>query len=134
MSSKQLAQIPSYRRDLLFAEISKKVREVEAVDRSLAGIGEGMAVDECLEEIVDAVASEMQMATKLCQRRRAKARAVVAAYLACPSPQPLSKPRPPTKESRPMQQLAQYEIDWPAGLPFVRRPSGRLILWQGRRL
>ena len=79
MNSSQLPRIPSHRRDLLFAEISKKVHEVEAVDRSLAGIGEGMAVDECLDEIVDAVASELQMATRLCPSDGAKAQAVTTA-------------------------------------------------------
>lgn len=72
MSSQQLALIPSYRRDLLFAEISKKINEVGAVDRSLAGIGEGMAIDEALEEIVDAVASEISIAQRQSIRRARK--------------------------------------------------------------
>ena len=64
MSSQQLALIPSYRRDRLFQEIRDRVTEVDAIDRSLNGIGEGMAVDECLEEIVDAVNSEIMLAVR----------------------------------------------------------------------
>lgn len=60
MSSNDIFTIPSYRRDLLFSEIRRKVNEVEAVDRSLEGIGEGIAVDECLEDIADLLADEIK--------------------------------------------------------------------------
>ena len=43
--------IPANRRDELFAEIRHLINEVDAQDRSLEHCGEGMAIDETLEEI-----------------------------------------------------------------------------------
>lgn len=74
MSSTDIEAIPSYRRDVLFGEIRKKVNEVEAIDRSLEGIGEGIAVDECLEDIADLMAEEISTATA---RRDRKTRKIV---------------------------------------------------------
>lgn len=76
MSSNDIASIPSYRRDLLFSEIRKKVSEVEAIDRSLEGIGEGIAVDECLEDIADLMAEEIKIAMPRGNRARATKSAV----------------------------------------------------------
>lgn len=73
MSSSDISSIPSHRRDLLFAEISRKVNEVEAIDRSLEGIGEGMAIDEALEEIVDLLAGEVKKAV-MRKRRQERGR------------------------------------------------------------
>jgi len=64
MSSTAVALIPPRRRDALFAEIRQLVNETDAVDRSLAGVGEGLAVDECLEEIADLLAGECRRARK----------------------------------------------------------------------
>lgn len=74
MSSNDIAAIPSHRRDLLFCEIQRKVNEVEAIDRSLEGIGEGLAVDECLEDIADLMATEIQEAS-VSSRRKGRKRA-----------------------------------------------------------
>jgi len=53
MPTRLLNLIPARRRDKLFAEIRHLVNEVDAVDRSLEhyGDGEGMAIDETLEEV-----------------------------------------------------------------------------------
>lgn len=68
MSSTDIVAIPSYRRDILFGEIRKKVNEVEAIDRSLEGIGEGIAVDECLEDIADLMAEEIRTTMRQSKR------------------------------------------------------------------
>lgn len=66
MSSKAISLIPSRRRDEIFAEIRRIVNEIDAVDRSLEGsIGEGIAVDECLEEIAAVLGSACRRAKKL---------------------------------------------------------------------
>lgn len=51
MPTKLLNLIPASRRDRMFAEIRHLVNEVDAQDRSLERCGEGMAIDETLEEI-----------------------------------------------------------------------------------
>jgi hypothetical protein len=60
-----VGQIPPRRRDLVFAEIKRIVSETEAVDRSLEGIGEAMALDEALEQIADLLGAEVRLAQKL---------------------------------------------------------------------
>ena len=51
MPTKLLNMISANRRDKLFAEIRHLINEVDAQDRSLDHCGEGMAIDETLEEI-----------------------------------------------------------------------------------
>jgi hypothetical protein len=51
MPTKLLNLIPARRRDQLFAEIRRMINEVDAQDRALEHCGEGMAIDETLEEI-----------------------------------------------------------------------------------
>ena len=51
MPTKILNLISARRRDKLFAEIRHLINEVDAQDRSLEHCGEGMAIDESLEEI-----------------------------------------------------------------------------------
>jgi len=51
MPTTLLNLIPARRRDKLFAEIRHLINEVDAQDRSLDHCGEGMAIDETLEEI-----------------------------------------------------------------------------------
>jgi hypothetical protein len=51
MPVKLLNLISSRRRNKLFDEIRYLINEVDAQDRSLAHCGEGMAIDETLEEI-----------------------------------------------------------------------------------
>jgi len=51
MPTKLLNLISANRRDKLFAEIRHLINEVDAQDRSLDHCGEGMAIDETLEEI-----------------------------------------------------------------------------------
>jgi hypothetical protein len=51
MPTKLLNLIPSRRRDRLFNEIRHIINEVDAQDRSLEHCGEGMAIDETLEEV-----------------------------------------------------------------------------------
>ena len=51
MSTKLLNMISANRRNKLFAEIRHLINEVDAQDRSLDHCGEGMAIDETLEEI-----------------------------------------------------------------------------------
>ena len=70
-----LAIIPAQRRDAAYREICRIVNEVSAADRSLEGVGEGLAVDEALEEICELIAGELQRARKvnrLASLRRAK--------------------------------------------------------------
>ncbi len=64
MSHATLFKIPARRRDAIFGEIHRVINEVDAVDRSLEGIGEGMAVDEALEEIVSLLQGEMKRASR----------------------------------------------------------------------
>ena len=70
MSAKQLFRIPAKRRDALFAQIQSLTSEIGAIDRSLEGVGEGMAVDECLEEIVGLLSGELK---RVSRRRRSAA-------------------------------------------------------------
>ncbi|MBI3830136.1 MAG: hypothetical protein HY291_11500 [Planctomycetes bacterium] len=56
--------IPPRRRDQLYCEIQKIVEEVAAVDRSLEGIGEGIAVDEALESITELLTTEVSRARR----------------------------------------------------------------------
>ncbi len=51
MPTKLLNLIPVSRRNKLFSEIRFLINEVDAQDRSLEHCGEGMAIDETLEEI-----------------------------------------------------------------------------------
>ena len=51
MPTKLLNLIPVNRRNKLFSEIRFLINEVDAQDRSLDYCGEGMAIDETLEEI-----------------------------------------------------------------------------------
>ena len=51
MSTKLLNMISANRRNKLFAEIRHLINEVDAQDRSLDHCGEGMAIDETLEQI-----------------------------------------------------------------------------------
>jgi hypothetical protein len=61
--------IPSRRRDRLFAKIRRLINEVDAVDRSLEGIGEqGMAIDETLEEVCALLRRESKRARKNSRR------------------------------------------------------------------
>ena len=59
-----LSMVPARRRDAIYAEICRLVNEVDAVDRSLEGMGEGIAVDEALEEICDLIGAELQSVRK----------------------------------------------------------------------
>jgi hypothetical protein len=51
MPTKLLNLIPAHRRNKLFAELRRLINDVDAQDRSLESCGEGMAIDETLEEI-----------------------------------------------------------------------------------
>jgi len=51
MPTKLLNLISAKRRDRMFAKIRHLISEVDAQDRSLESCGEGMAIDETLEEI-----------------------------------------------------------------------------------
>jgi len=51
MPTKLLNLIPANRRNKLFDEIRFLINEVDAQDRSLEHCGEGMAIDETLEEV-----------------------------------------------------------------------------------
>ena len=51
MSTKLLNMISANRRNKLFAEIRHLINVVDAQDRSLDHCGEGMAIDETLEQI-----------------------------------------------------------------------------------
>lgn len=53
-------QLTPCRRDRLYCEIQRIVGEVAAVDRSLEGVGEGLVVDEALEEIAILMDEELQ--------------------------------------------------------------------------
>lgn len=70
MTVKALHAIPPTRRDRLFARIRKLVNETEAVDRSLEPIGEGVACDEVLEEIVGMLRTETRRSRRRMHTRR----------------------------------------------------------------
>jgi hypothetical protein len=65
MPTRILNLIPANRRDKLFAEIRHLINEVDAQDRSLERCGEGMAIDETLEEICGLLRREGKRAKKL---------------------------------------------------------------------
>jgi hypothetical protein len=67
-----LNRISASRRDKLFSEIRHLISEVDAQDRSLECCGEGMAIDETLEEICGLLRREAKRAVK-------KSRVAVAA-------------------------------------------------------
>jgi hypothetical protein len=64
MPTKLLNLISARRRDKLFAEIRYLVSEVDAQDRSLEHCGEGMAIDETLEEICGLMRREAKRVKK----------------------------------------------------------------------
>ena len=64
MPIKLLNMLSSRRRDNLFAEIRRLVSEVDAQDRSLEHCGEGMAIDESLEEICSLLRREAKRVKK----------------------------------------------------------------------
>ena len=64
MPIKLLNMLSSRRRDNLFAEIRRLVSEVDAQDRSLEHCGEGMAIDESLEEICGLLRREAKRVKK----------------------------------------------------------------------
>lgn len=68
MSSTQVSLIPAKRRDAVFAEIKRVVAEAEAIDRSLEPLGEAMAQDQALEEIVDIIGAELARARRVSRR------------------------------------------------------------------
>lgn len=70
MTVNALNAIPPMRRDRLFARIRKLVNEAEAVDRSLEPIGEGVACDEVLEEIVGMLRLETRRSRRRMNIRR----------------------------------------------------------------
>ena len=51
MQTRVLNLIPANRRNKLFEEIRFLINEVDAQDRSLEHCGEGMAIDETLEQV-----------------------------------------------------------------------------------
>ena len=53
MTTAILETLSPRRRDRIFGDIRKIVTEVDAQDRSLEGIDEGMRIDEALESIVE---------------------------------------------------------------------------------
>ncbi|MEI6236347.1 MAG: hypothetical protein WCT04_25095 [Planctomycetota bacterium] len=64
MPTRILNLISANRRDKLFAEIRHLINEVDAQDRSLERCGEGMAIDETLEEICGLLRREGKRAKK----------------------------------------------------------------------
>jgi hypothetical protein len=64
MPTKLLNLIPARRRNKLFNEIRFLINEVDAQDRSLEFCGEGMAVDESLEEICGLLSRESKRVKK----------------------------------------------------------------------
>ena len=64
MPTKLLQMIPSRRRNKLFDEIRFLINEVDAQDRSLEHCGEGMAIDETLEEVCALLRREGKRAKK----------------------------------------------------------------------
>ena len=68
MPTKLLHLISSGRRNKLFDEIRFLINEVDAQDRSLEHCGEGMAIDETLEEVcalLNRVAKRVKKAQKV---------------------------------------------------------------------
>ena len=59
-----LNRIPASRRDCLFAELRRLINDVDAQDRSLEHCGEGMAIDETLEEICGLLRREAKRVKK----------------------------------------------------------------------
>ena len=64
MPVKLLNLISANRRNKLFSEIRHLVSEVDAQDRSLEQCGEGMAIDETLEEICGLLRREAKRVKK----------------------------------------------------------------------
>lgn len=64
MLTNAVQNIPPRRRDKLYCEIQRIVSEVAAIDRSLEGIGEGLAVDDALEEIASLISTELALARR----------------------------------------------------------------------
>ena len=64
MPTKLLNLIPANRRNKLFDEIRFLINEVDAQDRSLEHCGEGMAIDETLEEVCALLRREGKRAKK----------------------------------------------------------------------
>jgi hypothetical protein len=58
MFTKLLSKLSPAQRDSLFTRIRSLVLEIDAADRSLDGIGEGLAIDEVLEEIAGELDAE----------------------------------------------------------------------------
>lgn len=77
-----LSMVPARRRDAISTEIRRVVTEVETVDRSLEGMGEGIAVDEALEQICDLIVAELQDARKTQRRISTRTRKT---EIACPA-------------------------------------------------
>ena len=67
MSTAMLARVPAIRRNELFHDIARLIEEAGAIDRSLAHIGEGWAVDETLEQIVERIDDELRPARRSCR-------------------------------------------------------------------
>ena len=59
-----LNRIPASRRDRLFAELRRLINDVDAQDRSLEHCGEGMAIDQTLEEICGLLRREAKRVKK----------------------------------------------------------------------
>ncbi len=64
MPTRILSLIPARRRNKLFDEIRFLINEVDAQDRSLEHCGEGMAIDETLEEVCALLNREAKRAKK----------------------------------------------------------------------
>jgi hypothetical protein len=64
MPTKLLHLISANRRDRLFHEIAHLISEVDAQDRSLENCGEGIAIDETLEEICGLLRREAKRVKK----------------------------------------------------------------------
>ncbi len=60
MSSSQIANIPTRRRDAMFAEVKRIVNEAEAIDRAMEPLAEALAQDEALEQIADLIGAEVK--------------------------------------------------------------------------
>jgi len=52
MTAKMLSRIPQDRRTALLRSIRERLHELEAMDRSLSRLGEGIASDDVLADIV----------------------------------------------------------------------------------
>jgi hypothetical protein len=62
MFTKLLSKLSPAQRDSLFTRIRCLVLEIDATDRSLEGIGEGLAIDEVLDEIAGELDAELVLA------------------------------------------------------------------------